>query len=151
MAEGVYMAIKTLARTIAIVLGLVLLAAAQQPVPSAPPFRVPVPPGGVKVRQEPCWQEAGVSKATMEQRRSIEQGVRSQVSAVCADSALTPQQRNEKIREIHQQAHQELEALITPQQQEAMKACQESRQHPSGGRPPVAHVGGGTGPCGEMP
>ena len=145
------MAIPISVRTIAIFLGSVLLASAQQPVPSAPPLRVPVPQGGVKVKQEPCWQEAGVSKATMEQRRSIEQGVRSQVSAVCADSSLTTQQRNEKIREIHQQAHQQLEALITPQQQEAMKACQQSRPHSGAGQVHVGHAGGGTGPCGELP
>jgi hypothetical protein len=145
------MAIPISVRPIAILLGSVLLASAQQPVTSAPPLKVPVSPSGVRVSQEPCSQEAGVSKATMEQRRSLEQGVHSQVSAVCADPSLTTQQRNEKIREIHQQAHQQLEALITPQQQEAMKACQLSRQHPGVGRPPVAHVGGGTGPCGEMP
>jgi len=143
------MAIPISVRSIAILFGSVLLASAQQPLPSAPPLRVPVSPSGVKVKQEPCWQEAGVSKATMEQRRSIEQGVRSQVSAVCADPSLSTQQRNEKIREIHQQAHQQLEALITPQQQEAMKACQQSRPHGGSGAARVGHAGGG--PCGEMP
>jgi hypothetical protein len=148
MAEGVYMAIKTSARTIAILLSSTLLVFAQQPVPSAPPLRVPGSSIGTKVKQEPCWQEAGVSKAAMEQRRSLEQGVRSQISAVCADPSLTTQQRNEKIREIHQQAHQQLEALITPQQQEAMKACQQSRPHSSGAPAHVGRVGGG--PC-EQP
>jgi len=145
------MAIPISVRSIAILLGSVLLASAQQPVPSAPPLRPPGSPIGIKVKQEPCWQEAGVSKATMEQRRSIEQGVRSQVSAVCADPSLTTQQRNEKIREIHQQAHQQLEALITPQQQQAMKTCQQSRPHSGGGAVHVGHVGSGTGPCGGLP
>jgi hypothetical protein len=142
-------------RAIVILLTSILLASAQQPLPSTPPLRGPGSPIGTKVKQEPCWQEAGVSKATMEERRSIEQGVRSQISAVCADPSLTTQQRNEKIREIHQQAHQQVEALITPQQQEAMKACQQSRAHASGGggggRVHIGHAGGGGGPCGEMP
>jgi hypothetical protein len=145
------MAIPTAIRTIAILLSSIMLASAQQPLPSTPPLRVPGSPIGTKVEQEPCWQEAGVSKAAIEQRRSIEQGVRSQVSALCADSSLTTQQRNEKIREIHQQAHQQVEALITPQQQEAMRACQQSREHASGSRPHIPHAGGGTGPCGELP
>ncbi len=106
---------------------------------------------GQRVRQEPCWQEAGVSKTAMEQRRSIEQGVRGQVASVCANSSLTPQQRQQQIRQIHEQARQQMEALISPQQQEAIKSCQASRGHGGGG----VHVGGGgrggIGPCGEMP
>jgi len=140
------MPIPATVRTITIFFSSILLASAQQSVPPAPPSRVPGPIG-TKVRQEPCWQEAGVSKAAMEQRRSLEQGVRSQISAVCADPSLTTQQRNEKIREIHQQVRQQVEALITPQQQEAMKACQQSREHASSGRPHVGHVGNGGGPC----
>jgi len=147
MTVGVYMPIPATVRTITIFFSSILLASAQQSVPPAPPSRVPGTPIGTKVRQEPCWQEAGVSKAAMEQRRSLEQGVRSQISAVCADPSLTTQQRNEKIREIHQQVRQQVEALITPQQQEAMKACQQSREHASSGRPHVGHVGNGGGPC----
>jgi hypothetical protein len=42
-----------------------------------------------------------------------------------------PQQKREKIRQLHQQARQQIESLITPQQQEALKACQ---QYPSPSR-----------------
>jgi acyl-CoA reductase-like NAD-dependent aldehyde dehydrogenase len=105
---------------------------------------------GQRIRQVPCWQEAGVTKAAMEQRRTIEENVKSQVASVCANSSLTPQQRQQQIRQIHEQARQQLEALISPQQQEAIKSCQASRGHGGGG----VHVGGGgrgTGLCGEMP
>jgi hypothetical protein len=41
---------------------------------------------------------------------------------------------------------------VTPQQMEALKSCQMSRSHPNphpgGGHPAV---GGGRGPCGELP
>jgi len=105
---------------------------------------------GQQVRQEPCWQEAGASKAAMEQRRGIERSTKAQVESVCADSALTTQQKHEKIHEIREHARQEMEALVSPQQQEAIRSCQEARgggRHPGGG----IRRGGGEGPCGEMP
>jgi hypothetical protein len=125
----------------AVITALPLLA--QTPVPVRP-----IAPG-TRVRQEPCWEQAGVSKAAMEQRRGIERSTRSQVEGVCADSALTAQQKHEKIQEIREHARQETEALVSPQQQEAIKSCQEGRatgRHPGGGM----HRGG-EGPCGEMP
>ena len=101
-------------------------------------------------RQEPCWQEAGISKSVMEQRRQIEQNTRAEIQSVCNDSALTPHQKREKIRQLHQQARQQIEGVITPQQQEALKACQQQRAaaHPPR-TGPAAHSGGGRGPCGE--
>jgi len=127
---------------------------AQTPLPQRTPSLGTHPvtlPKTTRPHQEPCWQEAGISKAAMDQRKQIQQNARSQVEAVCADSSLTLQQKQQRIREIHQQAHQESEALITPEQQQAMKACQQSRAsaapHPSVPHP--AHPA--TGPCGEMP
>jgi hypothetical protein len=114
------------------------------------PAHPPTTPGATAhPHQEPCWQVAGITKSAMQERRSIMEGVRSQVAAVCGDSSLTAQQRNEKIRAIHQQAKQQADAVITPQQMEAVKSCQASRGggHPSGGAP---HVGGGE-PCGQLP
>ena len=116
---------------------------------------VPVHPGpvarGPQVHQPPCWQEAGLSKGAMEQRQAIQRRTRSEVEAVCAETGLTPQQRQRKIRQIHEQAKQELDALASPQQMEALKSCQMSRNHEGGH--PVGHpvAGGGHGPCGELP
>lgn len=124
----------------------------QTPFPShGPSLAHPTSPlKTTKPRQVPCWEEAGISKATVDRRRQIQQNTRSQVEAVCADSSLTMQQKQQRIREIHQQAHQESEALITPEQQQAMKACQQSRA--TGSHPSVPHPGhAASGPCGEMP
>lgn len=115
------------------------------------PAHPPTAPGTTAhPHQEPCWQVAGITKSAMQERRSIMEGVRSQVASVCGDTSLTAQQRNEKIRTIHQQAKQQVDALITPQQMEAVKSCQASRGggHPSG----APHAGGGGGgPCGQLP
>jgi len=104
-------------------------------------------PIGKPPQQEPCWEVAGVAKAAIQQRRTITQQARQEVEAVCANSSLSMQQKRQQIQKIHQRERQEVEAVITPAQQEAMRSCQEQR-HPvhSGG-----HVGGGGGPCGEMP
>jgi hypothetical protein len=100
--------------------------------------------------REPCWQVAGVSKSAMEQRHLIAQQTRQEVEAVCANSSLSAAQKQQRIREIHQQERQQTEALITPAQREAMHACQQSRgggAHLGGG-----HLGGrGAGPCGSLP
>jgi hypothetical protein len=86
----------------------------------------------------------------MEQRRSIMESARSQVESVCANSSLTPQQRNEKIHQIHEQAKQQADALVSPSQMQSLKSCQSSRSgaHPSMGG---GHHGGGSGPCGTLP
>jgi hypothetical protein len=103
--------------------------------------------------QEPCWQVAGISKSAMEQRHSIQQNAHSQVEAVCADSSLSAPQRNERIRQIHEQAKQQMDAIVSPQQMQSLKACQSSR---AGAHPPTGghHIGGAAssgGPCGELP
>ena len=128
--------------------------------PPATAQAVPVPeprwhPGGVArphaSRQPPCWEVAGISKSAMEQRRAIQERTRSEVEAVCAEISLSPQERRQKIRQIREQAKQELDALIPPQQMEELKSCQMSRNH-GGGHPGAGHPStGGHGPCGELP
>lgn len=124
------------------------LAGAQVPTP-----RPPIVAGRRVAKtshREPCWQEAGISKSAMQERRSLEQSARAEIQSVCASSSLTPQQRREQIRAIHERTRQQVEALISPQQREALKACQQARNkaHPGGGG---FHGGGrGEGPCGEL-
>jgi hypothetical protein len=142
-----------------LVAGIVLSSAlAQNPVPLPP---LPAPGGGTThpprkgpatahPRHEPCWEVAGISKAAMEQRQALARQARQEIESVCANSSLSLQQKRERIREIHQQEKQQAEALVTPQQREALRACQQSRGGGNGGG---GHMGGGhgAGPCGEMP
>ena len=130
-------------------------ALAQSPPVVSPPLRGPntrstqtTPPR--RQRQEPCWEVAGISKTAMEQRRALAEQAKQQIEAVCANSSLTVAQKHQEIRSIHEREKQQAEALVTPQQQAAVKACQESRGH--GGHGGGAGGGGhGMGPCGEMP
>jgi len=100
-------------------------------------------------RQQPCWQVAGISQATFQQHHQIEENTRSQVQSVCSNSSLSPQQKQEQIRQLHEQAQKEMQNLVSPQQQEALRSCREQRgeQHGGGG---MRH-GGGEGGCGQMP
>lgn len=87
----------------------------------------------------------------MEQRRVIGQQTRQEVEAVCASASLSGAQKQERIRGIHQPERQQMEALISPGQREAMHVCQQERgggAHLGGG-----HLGGGhgAGPCGTLP
>lgn len=114
----------------------------QQPVPAHPGV-------GTQPHQEPCWAVAGISRGAMQQRQAIQRRTRSEVEAVCADAALSQQQRQEKIRQIRQQSKAELDGLVSPSQMEELKSCQMSRNH--GGGHGGMHPGGGHGPCGELP
>jgi Spy/CpxP family protein refolding chaperone len=99
-------------------------------------------------RQVPCWQQAGISQSAIQQRKQIEESTHSQVESVCSDSSLTPQQKQQKIRELRQEARKQVEGLITPQQEQALKSCRAGR----GEAPHMGGMhGGGAGPCGEIP
>jgi hypothetical protein len=137
--------LSTLLAGIILSAALVENATAQVPIRTRPSTG----PGTTKRPQvEPCWEVAGVSKAAIQQRRMTTQQARQQVEAVCANSSLSMQQKRQQIQQIHQRERQEIDALITPAQQEAMRSCQEGR---SGGHSGGGHVGGGHGgPCGEM-
>jgi len=117
---------------------------------STPPPSNPPSPSGAARRGggTPCWQQAGIEKSVMEQRWSLERETHSQVEAVCSNSSLTPQQKQQQVRELHQQAHQKMEGLVTPEQEKALTACQQERgmNHSGGGM--GGHQGNGGG-CGE--
>ena len=136
--------------------GIFVTSALAQSVTPLPPIRGGHPgsttginPSTTHPKREPCWQVAGISKAAIEQRHALARQAKQEVEAVCANSSLTLQQKHEEIRAIHEREKQQANALVTPQQEEALKACQSSRGH--GGGHGGFGGGHGMGPCGEMP
>ena len=101
----------------------------------------------------PCWQQAGIDKSAMERRWALERDTRSQVEAVCSNSSLTPQQKQEQAREIRRQSKQKMEGLITADQEKALTACQQQRGMNHNGMGGSSHEGGAgrEGGCGEWP
>jgi len=120
-----------------------LLAQSTPPATNPPAQAQPMRRGG-----EPCWRQVGIEKSVIEQVQSIQRDARSQVESVCSNTSLTPQQKRQQVREIHQQAMQKRESLITADQQKALTSCQQSRSgRPNGAGPHEGMAGG----CGEMP
>lgn len=102
--------------------------------PSSPP----------SARQEPCWKQAGITRPVIEQHVQIERDAHSQIATVCEDSSLTPQQKQEQVKQIRQQAEEKTNALIPAEQLNALRACRQQR-----------HAGNtvhraGPGPCGNF-
>jgi len=92
-----------------------------------------------------CWKQVGISPSVMEQRKAIMEGAKTKMQSVCKDDSLTPQQKKEQIQQIHKDATQQAEGLITPEQNEALKKCQQEQATSNGGTHPART----TGPCGE--
>ena len=93
----------------------------------------------------PCFQKAGIDRSVIEQLMSLNREAHSQIQAICSNASLTPQQKHHQVQQIHQQTHQKIEGLITPEQEKTLVACRQQREgenHP-GGR---LALGGG---CGE--
>jgi Spy/CpxP family protein refolding chaperone len=96
--------------------------------------------------QEPCWKQAGISRSIMEQRHEIEREIHSQVDAVCQNSSLSLHEKQVQAREIRRQGQQKIDALMTPEQQSTLRACQQQRGNRSANE--GRHTG--AGPCGNM-
>lgn len=122
-------------------------------------------------RGEPCWKQIGISQSVAQKHHQIEQSTRSEVESVCNDSSLSAQQKQDKIRQLHEQERKQMEALITPQQEQQLKACREQRREGAGaqgggggekgthrggagaqggGGEKGMHRGGGESPCGQL-
>jgi len=130
--------------------GLSSLAGGQRPVPTLPvPGQTPIGrQNPAKPKNQSCAQEAGISKATMQERRSIMESARAQVEAVCAQP-ISDAEKLEKIREIRRAEKERLNALITSEQLEKLEECRKARggEH-EGAHPRTSHPGG---PCAQSP
>jgi hypothetical protein len=113
--------------------GLLVVSAGAQHRPSLP---TAAQKGTASQKTEPCWEQAGISKSVMEQRKSILQSTRSQVEAVCSETNLSEQQKREKIHEIRQAAQEKINAMISSGERQQLEACQRAHQptspHPTG-------------------
>lgn len=98
-----------------------------------------------KGRSEPCWQQAGLQKPVALQLASIQREAHSQLEGVCSSTSLTSQQKQQQVKQIHEQARQKMEALITTDQEKTLMECRQQRapNHPGAAR--NARAGGGCG------
>lgn len=124
-----------------------ILAQSTPPTTNPPSQTRPMRGGG----QGSCLQQAGIDRSVMEQIQTIGHDAHSRIEGVCSNSSLTPQQKQQQVREIREQAMQKRSGILTADQQKALVACQQERSgHPNGsGGPHEGHEGMGGG-CGEM-
>ena len=87
--------------------------------------------------RNPCWKQAGLTKSILEERRSILSDAKAKIQNVESDSALTPPQQKQQIRRIRLAARQQVAKLMTPEQQQALRQCQQDH---------AASLPGGAGP-----
>jgi Spy/CpxP family protein refolding chaperone len=87
-------------------------------------------------RQRPDLNLTDDQKAQM---KKIHEGAKSQIAAVNSDSSLSADQRQAKIQSIHRETHKQVEAMLTPEQKQTMKAWRKAhRGEKSQQEPPAA-------------
>ena len=127
-----------------------LLAQDQQ---SAPPEAAGLgPQAGRRGGEPPCFKQAGVSEGTWQKIRDIHKTTHQQVVGICENSSLSAQQKRDQVRQAFQQTERQVQGLLTPQQQDALKQC---RQEPRGDRKGMGgmrgmHRRGGSDPCARI-
>jgi hypothetical protein len=111
--------------------------------------------GTGRTRAKPCWQQVGISQSVMQQRKQLDANTHAQIQSVCNDSSLTAQQKREKIHQLREQARNQIQGLLSSEQEQALRSCRE-RQHEGGegrGEPAAGghgmHHGRGGDPCGK--
>lgn len=105
------------------------------------PVQAPPTVGAVKTGEAACFQRAGVADSVWEQVHAIRQNTHQQVTTICQNAGLTPDQRRQQIKQVHAQAKKQIDALLTPQQLAGIKSCRtEKRMEQTGG----GKAGGGS-------
>ena len=127
-----------------------LLWAQDQEQPSAPPADQSSTPPQARQRgaEPPCFKQAGVSDDTWKQIMGIHKTTHQQVVSICENSSLSTQQKRDQIRQAREQTEQQVQGLLTPQQQNAVKQCRKERRGGRGGMRGM-HRGGGD-PCARI-
>ena len=107
---------------------------------------VQAPPtvGAVKSGESACFQKAGVPDSVWEQVHAIRQNADRQVTTICQNAGLTPDQRRQQIMQVRAQTKRQIDALLTPQQLAGIASCRAEKrmeQTSGGGRGDVCAKG----------
>jgi periplasmic protein CpxP/Spy len=74
------------------------------------------------------------------QMKKIHEDAKSQIDAVKNDSTLSPDQKQEKVREIHRNSGKQVNTILTPDQRKTMKEWRrEHREDRQQQQPPLAN------------
>ena len=82
----------------------------------------------IKERMENLSKELNLTKEQQEKIRPIIEKEMKDIRTVRQDTSLTPEQKMEKVKAIHQATQAELNKILTPEQQKKYAEMQENRQ-----------------------
>jgi len=92
------------------------------------PVQAPPTVGAVKTGESACFQKAGVPDSVWQQVHAIRQNTSQQVTAICQNAGLTPDQRGPQIKQVLARAKSQVDALLTPQQLAGINSCRAERR-----------------------
>jgi periplasmic protein CpxP/Spy len=72
------------------------------------------------------------------QMKKLRESAKSQIAAVNSDSSLSADQKQEKVKAIHRDTHKQMQAMLTPEQRQTMKAWRKAHRGEKGEQQPPA-------------
>jgi len=99
-----------------------------------------------RIPEVPCWRQAGITPDKVNQRWKIEDQAKAKIAATCNEESTSPQQKHDKIEEIHRETDEAIAKLIPQEQRQAFNSCQAAmeQKHPKSAPPKEL------GPCGGV-
>jgi hypothetical protein len=93
----------------------------------------------------PCWKQAGMTPQMVNQKWQIEEQQKQNIAAVCSEQSTGPQQKHDKIEQIHAKTAQDIAKLIPAEELAKFNKCEAEleKSHPSASKKEI-------GPCGGM-
>ncbi|MBZ5630120.1 MAG: hypothetical protein LAO06_14775 [Acidobacteriia bacterium] len=85
-------------------------------------------------------QQLNLTDPQKTQIQGLFQAQRTQAQSIWQDSSLTPQQRQDKFRQLRESTHQQVTAVLTPEQQRQMQQMRAQREGMGGGMGPFARL-----------
>jgi Spy/CpxP family protein refolding chaperone len=70
------------------------------------------------------------------QMQKIREGAKSQIDAIKNDSSLSADQKQAKIRSVHQDSHKQVKAMLTPEQRKTMRQWRHEHRGEKQQQPP---------------
>jgi uncharacterized membrane protein len=88
------------------------------------------PQKGIDKRMQEVTERFRLTPEQQQQARPILEDAMQQARAIRHDATLTPQQKDDKIRELHQATHAKIQGLLTPAQQAMAGVGKSAPAHP---------------------
>jgi hypothetical protein len=99
-----------------------------------------------RIPEVPCWRQAGITPDQVNQRWKIEDQAQAKIAATCNEESTSPQQKHDKIEEIHRVTDVAIAKLIPEQQRQALNSCQTALEQKHAKSAPRKELG----PCGGV-